>query len=80
MTMYPIGGWPIFHLHGIETESRTFPKPDLLLVTDSVKISHPGLGTTYGEKLGAEIGFLMRLTFLVVSDPNANLLTIFKTT
>jgi hypothetical protein len=41
--MYPIGDWPGFHLHGMETESRTLPKPDLLSVTDSVKISHPGL-------------------------------------
>ena len=41
--MYPIGDWPGFHLQGMETESRTLPKPDLLSVTDSVKISHPGL-------------------------------------
>jgi hypothetical protein len=29
-------------------------------------------------KLGAEVGFLVGLTFLVVGDPNTNLLAILK--
>ena len=41
--MYPIGWSPGFHLQGIETEIRTFPKLESLFVTDSVKINQPGL-------------------------------------
>ena len=32
----------------------------------------------YSEELGAEVGFLVGLTFLVVSDPYAYLLSILK--